>query len=302
MKKFKYIIMALVCILTAGCMDGDYDEKEPALAPYGDNSIQETNLVTIDQLKKMYKTQLATDYRDGVSYSQVTKNLQIKGYVTANDISGNIYNEVWIQDETGAISLSISQGGICGYLPVGAEILIELKGLSVGNYRKQPVIGTPYTTVLTSGNNAGKEVTYVSRMNRMEWMNHFKITGGKKIIEPEVFADGRTATKWNLDSDAGKLGTLKNVTFSNGSYYDANKGQSVTVRYNNEAVYASGFNTSWYFKEQPNTVMLYNSPYCDFAARTLPQGKVSLTGILKRYDNNWEIILRSLDDVKEESF
>lgn len=299
MKQFKYIMMALACILMMGCMDGDYDETEQAQPPYGDNTIVESNLVTIAQLKNMYKTQLSTDYRDGNSFAKVTKNLQIKGYVTGNDLTGNIYNELWIQDETGAISFSISQGGICGYLPVGAEILVELKGLSVGNYRMQPVIGTPYTTVLNSGKNAGKEVTYVSRMNRMEWMNHFKITGGKKIIEPEVFADGSTKTTWNLDKDAGKLGTLKNVTFKNGSYYDGSKGQSVTVKYNDKSVYASGFNTSWFFKEQPTTVMLYNSPYCDFAARTLPQGKVNLTGIMKRYDSNWEIILRSLDDVQE---
>lgn len=291
--------MLLACLLMTGCMDGSYDEIEPAEAPYGNNTIKETNVLTIAQLKNTFKTQLATDYRDGVSYATVTKDMQIKGYVTANDITGNIYNEVWIQDETGAISLSISQGGICGYLPVGAEILIDLKGLSVGNYRKQPVIGTPYTTVLTSGNNAGKEVTYVSRMNRMEWMSHFKITGGKKIIEPEVFAEGSAKTTWNLDTDAGKLGTLKNVSFKNGSYYDSSKGQSVTVKYNDKAVYAHDFNTSWYFWEQPSTVMLYNSPYCDFAARILPQGKVNLTGILKRYDNNWEIILRSLDDVQE---
>ena len=299
MKELKYIMMALVCILMTGCMDGDYDEIEPAQPPYGNNTIVESNLVTIAQLKNMYKTQLATDYRDGNSFAKGTKNLQIKGYVTGNDLTGNIYNEIWIQDETGAISFSISQGGICGYLPVGAEILVELKGLSIGNYRMQPVIGTPYTTVLTSGRNAGKEVTYVSRMNRMEWMNHFKITGGKRIIEPEVFAEGSTKTTWDLDKDAGKLGTLKNVTFKNGSYYDASKGQSVTVRYNDKAVYASGFNTSWYFKEQPTTVMLYNSPYCDFAGRILPQSKVNLTGIMKRYDNNWEIILRSLDDVQE---
>ena len=299
MKELKYIMMLLACLLMTGCMDGSYDEIEPAEAPYGNNTIKETNVLTIAQLKNTFKTQLATDYRDGVSYATVTKDMQIKGYVTANDITGNIYNEVWIQDETGAISLSISQGGICGYLPVGAEILIDLKGLSVGNYRKQPVIGTPYTTVLTSGNNAGKEVTYVSRMNRMEWMSHFKITGGKKIIEPEVFAEGSAKTTWNLDTDAGKLGTLKNVSFKNGSYYDSSKGQSVTVKYNDKAVYAHDFNTSWYFWEQPSTVMLYNSPYCDFAARTLPQGKVNLTGILKRYDNNWEIILRSLDDVQE---
>jgi len=299
MKELKYIMMLLACLLMTGCMDGSYDEIEPAEAPYGNNTIKETNVLTIAQLKNTFKTQMATDYRDGVSYATVTKDMQIKGYVTANDITGNIYNEVWIQDETGAISLSISQGGICGYLPVGAEILIDLKGLSVGNYRKQPVIGTPYTTVLTSGNNAGKEVTYVSRMNRMEWMSHFKITGGKKIIEPEVFAEGSAKTTWNLDTDAGKLGTLKNVSFKNGSYYDSSKGQSVTVKYNDKAVYAHDFNTSWYFWEQPSTVMLYNSPFCDFAARTLPQGKVNLTGILKRYDNNWEIILRSLDDVQE---
>jgi hypothetical protein len=299
MKELKYIMMLLACLLMTGCMDGSYDEIEPAEAPYGNNTIQETNLLTIAQLKNTFKTQLATDYRDGISYATVTKDMQIKGYVTANDITGNIYNEVWIQDKTGAISLSISQGGICGYLPVGAEILIDLKGLSVGNYRKQPVIGTPYTTVLTSGNNAGKEVTYVSRMNRMEWMSHFKITGNKQVIEPEVFAEGSAKTTWDLDADAGKLGTLKNVSFKNGSYYDSSKGQSVTVKYNDKAVYAHDFNTSWYFWEQPTTVMLYNSPYCDFAARTLPQGKVNLTGILKRYDNNWEIILRSLDDVQE---
>ncbi len=299
MKELKYIMMLLACLLMTGCMDGSYDEIEPAEAPYGNNTIKETNVLTIAQLKNTFKTQLATDYRDGVSYATVTKDMQIKGYVTANDITGNIYNEVWIQDETGAISLSISQGGICGYLPIGAEILVELKGLSVGNYRKQPVIGTPYTTVLTSGNNKGKEVTYVSRMNRMEWMSHFKITGGKKIIEPEVFAEGSAKTTWNLDTDAGKLGMLKNVSFKNGSYYDSSKGQSVTVKYNDKAVYAHDFNTSWYFWEQPSTVMLYNSPFCDFAARTLPQGKVNLTGILKRYDNNWEIIIRSLDDVQE---
>ena len=133
-------------------------------------------------------------------------------------------------------------------------------------------------------------------------MNHFKITGGKRIIEPEVFAEGSTKTTWDLDKDAGKLGTLKNVTFKNGSYYDASKGQSVTVRYNDKAVYASGFNTSWYFKEQPDGqnggVQIYTSNYADFAAMPLPTGKVNITGVMKRYKNQWEIIIRSIDDVE----
>ena len=48
--------MALACMLMTGCMDGDYDEIEPAQPPYGDNTIVESNLVTIAQLKNMYKT------------------------------------------------------------------------------------------------------------------------------------------------------------------------------------------------------------------------------------------------------
>ncbi len=293
MKNLKYIITGLLFGVLTGCMDGGYDETWTSDAPYGNNSITESNLLTIAQLKSVYSNVLKTDYRDGVSYQQVTENTQIKGYVTANDITGNIYNEVWIQDATGAICVAVQQGGICGYLPVGAEIIVELKGLYVGNYRKQVEIGVPYTN--------NRNQTYVSRMSRMEWMSHFKITGNKKVIEPEVFAEGNTATSWNLDNDAGKLGTLKNVSFKNGSYYDSEAGRAVSLSFNSSSVYAdpeAGYSTSWYFNEQKTTVMLYTSPYCDFANKLLPHGKLNITGILKRYDSSWEIIIRSLDDVE----
>lgn len=46
-------------------------------------------------------------------------------------------------------------------------------------------------------------------------------------------------------------------------------------------------------------MMVYTSPYCDFADRALPTGKVNITGIVKRYNNNWEFLVRSLDDVVE---
>ena len=293
MKKLIYILTALVCATFTACMDGGYDDTWTSEAPYGNNNISETNLVSIAQLKNMYSKVLKTDYRSGVSYQKVDQDLQIKGFVTANDITGNIYNELWIQDETGAICVAVQQGGMCGYLPVGAEIIVELNGLYVGNYRKQAEIGVPYTN--------NRDQTYVSRMSRMEWMSHFKITGNKKVIEPEVFAVGNAATTWNLDNDAGKLGTLKNVSFKNGSYYDSSAGKSVTLKFNDKAVYddpEAGFSTSWYFNEQKTTVMLYTSPYCDFANKPLPHGKVDITGILKRYDSSWEIIVRSLDDVK----
>ena len=57
--------------------------------------------------------------------------------------AGNIYNELAIQDKTGAIIISIGQSGLYGFLPIGTEILIDLKDLYIGNYGKQAQIGVP---------------------------------------------------------------------------------------------------------------------------------------------------------------
>lgn len=283
MKSLKYILFAAICVLFASCKDGTYDTPDSLLrpdaqTPYGNNAITETNVLTIAQLKQLYATAIATDYRDGQAYAQVDDDIMVKGYVTGNDISGNIYNEIDIQDNTGAIIIAVQDGGMNGYLPIGTEVLVSLKGLYVGNYGLQAEIGVPYTNA--SGG------TYVSRMSNMLWNDHFKITGMTKVIVPEVFADGSTTTTWNFTDDAGKLGVLRNVSFQgikDGSVY---------------ADPAAKTSATWYFNEQPKSVMMYNSPYADFSATALPQGKVNITGIFKRYNNTWEIIIRSIDDVQ----
>ena len=57
---------------------------------------------------------------------------------------------------------------------------------------------------------------------------------------------------------------------------------------------------SWYFNEfKGNSIMIYNSPYSDFAAKTLPKGKCNITGIVKRFKDSWEIIIRDEKDVVE---
>ena len=295
MKTIKYFAIALAALLTTACQK-DWDA--PTVTPsdvFGNKNITESNLITIQQLKEKFPDQLMTS-TNREAFVEVTEPLQIKGYITCNDIEGNMYKEISIQDETSAISISINQSGLFGYMPLGAEIIVELKGLYVGNYRYHPFIGTPYTD--------DKKQTYVSRMNEKLWQQHFTYTGKTKKREemvPEVFADGEQKTTWSLDKDAGKLGVLKNVTFKNGSYYDSTKKASVSVVFNADAKYADAkYNNSvsWYFNEQPTSVMLYNSNYAKFAGNLLPQGKVNITGILKRYNNNWEFIIRDAADVE----
>lgn len=283
MKTFKYIMMlAMACSLATSCMDGDWDTPELTAdeAGVGNPAIQETNVVTIAALKNQYKTYIETDYRDGTSYTKIADDMQIKAVVTGNDIKGNLYNEIAVDDGTGAIIIAISQGGLFGTLPVGAEVLIDLKDLYIGNYGKQAEIGTPYT------NASGQ--TYVSRMSRNLWAQHFKLTGQTKAVEPIVYDKSWTAAKNGLEY-GGKLVTLQNVSF---------KGADGTATYANAG--AGPGSKSVYFQEYSNsTIMLYTSNFADFAANTLPQGKVNVTGIMKRFNNTWEVIIRSLDDIEE---
>lgn len=283
MKTFKHIIMlTMACSITFSCMDKDWDEPEltGTEAGIGNPDIKETNVVSIADLKTKFKSFIETDYRNGQSYVQIEEDMQIKAVVTGNDLQGNLYNEIAVDDGTGAILIAISQGGLSGTLPIGAEVLVDLKGLYIGNYGKQAEIGTPYTNA--------KGQTYVSRMSRTLWTQHHKLTGETKTVEPIEFNKSWTAAK-NGTEYGGKLVTLKNVSF---------KGADGKATYANAAAGPGSKNV--YFNEYSSSaIMLYTSNFSDFATNILPTGKVDVTGIMKRYNNTWEIIIRSLDDVKE---
>ena len=284
MKEIKYLMITAVCVLFASCMGDSYagiDENAPV--PYGNNELTETKVITIAQLKNDYATYIATDYRDGQSFAKVTDDVKIKAIVTSSDAQGNIYQELALQDATGAIIVSVAQGGLYGPLPVGTEILVSLKDLYVGNYGKQAQIGMP------SKNATGADV--IGRISRATWDQHYKILSTGHIVEPTLFATGTNPTTWNLDTDGGKLGIIRNVSFksSNNSkatdtFADPNGGAG---------------SVSWTLNEQDGRkVIVYNSNFADFANAKVPTGKVDITGIIKRFNNQWEIIIRSLDDIK----
>ncbi len=282
MKKILLFALPLLSLVFASCMDDGYDT--PQTSDRGNKKIEETNVVSIRQLKETYRKYIETDYRDGESYTRITDDVKIKAIVTGNDVQGNLYNEIAVQDSTGAIIIAINEGGIFGYLPVGTEILVDLNGLYIGNYGKQAEIGTPYTT--TSN---GSTYTRVSRMSRLLWNQHYRILGRKTAPEPIEF----DYAKWNEDPTAygGMLTTIKRVKLSDVD--------STTTWANPEAgagskaIYLTGSD------KVNKTCEVYTSNYADFAAVKVPQGYVDITGIMKRYNNYWEIIIRSIDDVKE---
>ena len=267
MKKIKFIAMAMMAMagmMLASCMGDSYADPEmvetiPA-PPYGNNLLREKNVVTIAQLKSDYKTTIT-----GGGYKLIDKPMMIKGYITGNDISGNLYQQVALQDATGAILVDINGGGLYGYLPVGQEILIDLNGLYIGGYGMQAQIGGIYTNLKTGATSVGK-------MDRPTWQKHFKLLdeADASNVKPEEFDLSKAADATYLEECSGKLMTIKSVKFSSA---------------NGKTVWAANDETT-------NT-----SGYARFANAILPDGAYDITGIFTRYNNVWQILVRDTDDL-----
>lgn len=286
MKKIKFIAMAFLALSLASCMgdgyaDPDLTIKVPA-SPWGNNNLKEQNVITIAQLKSQYSTAITAG-----SFKLIDKDIMVKGVVTGNDISGNLYHEVAIQDETGAILVCINASGLYGYLPVGTEILIDLNGLYVGGYGKQAEIGGVYTNLKTGANSVGT-------IDRSIWDKHFKILNpgeaDASTVQPEEFDISKLGNTDYLEANAGKLMTIKNVKFASAD------GKTVWAA-NDETTNQSLINASTGKMINSSQLVVRTSGYARFANAALPEGTYDITGIFTRYNNVWQILVRNTDDL-----
>ena len=273
-----YIYIAtIVCGLFCSCMDNGWDIPGTDGSEFGNQAVTETNVVTIAQLKKQYVGIISSG-----GYTQFTEPTQIKGVVTGNDVQGNIYNQIAVEDGTGSIIICIAQGGLYGQLQVGREILVELQDLYIGSYGQQPEIGTPYT------NKNGR--TYVSRMPRSLWQAHYKMLGMKSVT-PFEFDISKVSNSDYIKENCGRLMTVKGVKFqgANGKkVFAADKDKDAANSVNRSLQGISS-----------NYMVVRTSTYADFANKPLPQGEVDITGVFTRYNNTWQILIREESDIVE---
>lgn len=280
MKAIKFFTIAAACLLFAACEKTEWDVYTPNPTElYGNNSITDDNIITIAQLKADYPNVFASTDQNAL----VDKDIKIKARVTANDIRGNIYKQFMVQDETGALIVAVNESGISGYLAEGQEIIIDLKGLYVGGYRKQPEIGAPYN------------VTSIGRMQKDVFQKHFKFT--KSSIQPVQPIDFDV----NMDKDehCAKLVTLKNVTFK-----DAN-GTNTFAPDDGSASVVGGCVNREITGYAASKLVIRTSTYAKFAANKLPYDEVNkkprvvnITGVATRYNNTWQILIRKESDIQ----
>lgn len=291
MKKLKYIAMAFAALLLASCMGDGYADSEgskdysgPAI---GNNKLEATNVITISELKEKYATQI-----DRGLYKQVDEDIKILGIVTGNDLGGNLYNQICLQDKTGGILVCIGKSGLYGELPVGQQVLIDCKGLYIGGYGKQAELGGIYT-------NTNKGSQSIGKVDRYVWEKHYKIIGeadeAKAEAMVEVFDQTKIKDAEYLKACSGKLMRIEGVTFADAGkkVYAAEEDKDKANCVNREF---SGISK--------DNMVVRTSAYAKFANSTMPEGVQNVTGIFTRYYNEkknydtWQILIRTADDVK----
>ena len=282
MKTSKYILILLAALgLTTACQDRDWDapDETTGMESYGNQNLVATNVKTIAEVKNLYKNEINNN-----GLKEVKEPMQIMGLITGNDESGNIYNALYIQDNTGALAISVGQGGLQGPFSVGQCVLIELNGLYIGGYGKQGQIGTTYT-------NPNKEgaTPQVGRMSRDIWQSHYKLISpiSGLMVNP-------IECKWNfnsldLENDCAKLVTLKGVTLAEAD------GKAVYAPDDGSASIVGGSVNRTI--SGVSDVVLRVSTYADFAKSVMPTGRVDITGIATRYNNVWQVLMRTDRDI-----
>lgn len=279
--------MAMVATLMASCMGSDYAAPglDPDNAPWGNNEITETNVVSIADLKARYASTIASN-----GYVKIEEDMQIKGVVTGNDYAGNIYQQIPVQDETGALVVGVSASALHGFLPEGQEILIDLKDLYIGGYGEQCQIGSVYTSP-----NTGK--TGIGRMDRYTWQKHFRLIGEADVAKADALAEDFDPSKMTdasyMEANAGKLMTIRRVSFLNAD------GKSVFAPDDGSVALTSNCANRALREYSSKNIVVRTSTYADFAQEIIPEGTKDIKGIFTRYYDTWQILLRSTDDITD---
>ena len=147
MKKYLFAIAALAAVASCKSLKEEWDPvftiNQPDAAyklPYTEAQLREAEgleeITSIEDLKALYKTGPVT----------IDQNIWIKGKVISSDKSGNIYNEMYIQDgksaaDGSAITLKLGKSSLYNEYPVGAGVYVKCQHLTLGAYNGMLQLG-----------------------------------------------------------------------------------------------------------------------------------------------------------------
>lgn len=271
----------------------------------------EANTTIADLKAAMWKDD--TNYATPLGYKDEASKTPyvIKGRVISSDASGNIYKSMYIQDATGAITLSINQASLYNFYPFGQEIVLNLAptdfaypdrenggevnaslNFYIGKFAGLEQIGGLGTY------NGNQQVSFMSyalfkrgvqlsgnpdtRVSYVRFGEPYPSDGSMYCIQASIADINGCTTPDEIRKMQSQLVELKNVHFQDGGKETFAPYQETVSR---NLLDAAG-----------NTIIVRNSGYASFYNQTLPEGTGTVRGLLSYFNGSWQLILRSAAD------
>ncbi|MBK8610163.1 MAG: choice-of-anchor J domain-containing protein [Chitinophagaceae bacterium] len=214
------------------------------------------------------------------AYDVITTDIVISGIVVADDKSGNLYKQLYIQDATGGLQILLDANSLYGTYPTGRRIFIKCNGLTISDNNKMMELGVK-ATVAGSPSLEGIPANLISKY----------VVGGSlnNPVVPTVvtLADlGGTSGTNMQDPLIGSLIQLDDYRFAipTGTYSDTSVYKSTVNR---------DINTCG-----SQSIIVRTSAYANFAARTVKSGRGSILAVYTVFGNTRQLIIRDETDVR----
>lgn len=287
MKKILLTILAGVLTLTS-CQN-DFDPPQTQAGQFTATGLPEPN-TSIHEVRSQYAATIA-----GNSYQKVKNNMVFDGIVVANDISGNIYQFIYLQDINEDGTSNTDEGGIavgikgigCLYtiFPVGQRVRINLKDLYVGGYGASPRIGMPY--INTNGTMRLGPMTLPFLASNIELVGK---PDPMNVLAREV-SGAELNSEVNVAKWSPMLVVMRHAEISDAGWPYAHweTGGDTYSEYHDITI------------ENTKVRQLLNtSTSATFAGDTIRSGKKTIFGLLNRYSSSPQLSIRSIEDIVEE--
>lgn len=244
------LFMSSVTFFT-GCVKGDFDT--PSSVPKVDF---EAN-TTISQLLAMHTPGEVND---------ITTDIIVKGIVVANDKSGNLYKQIYIEDDSAGLQIQIDEKSLYLTFKVGQKVYIKCNGLSLGEYGGNVQLGYDLEGV-------------ISRIPSSLISTHLFLDGFPSTPPEPILVTIPTLSTSRLNM----LVKLEGIHFS-----EAGQPFSLTTGSTNRNM----------LDASNNTLVLRTSNYANFADSIIPSGTGNVMGILSYFGSGYQFYIRDLDDLQ----
>jgi hypothetical protein len=258
MRKLHYLLFAMIMGLAVSFTSCSSDDDAPA------GPSDKTNATVADIIALV----------SGDAVVTISEDLTFDAIVISNQgTSENFYNKLIVQDETAGLEIRSYKSATLSAFEPGQKIIISAKDMLASKYGFSYQIGVEF-----EGKVGGMDDAAAS----------LHITAVEGGVEPIVEATAITALTEAMVNTLVKIDAIQFKTSENGKTYA--KAELAGDDYKK-------FENRYLIDAEGNGILLRTANTATFHADVLSEGNGSVTAILGKFNEDYQLFIRSTDDV-----